>query len=81
MSNSESLSFARDIRPLFTDVDVAHMRPIGIDLSDRASVAEHANAILETVTAGTMPPPGTSQRWTGEMCETFKRWRDEGCQS
>jgi hypothetical protein len=72
-------SFARDIRPLFTDMDVDHMKPAGIDLSNRDDVQRSADAILETVSAGTMPPRSSGEpRWTSAMCETFKQWCDAG---
>jgi hypothetical protein len=75
-----SLSFATDIRPMFTEMDVEHMKPAGIDLSDRNDVQKHADAIYETVSSGSMPPQGSGEaRWTSEMCETFKQWRDDGC--
>ena len=79
---STPLSFERDIRPLFTDLDVAHMkRATNLDLSDRGSVLAHADAIYETVSNGTMPPPSSGEpRWTTEMSAKFKRWRDEGGQ-
>jgi len=74
-----ALSFAKDIRPLFTDTDVEHMG-FAMDLSNRDDVAEHAENILEVVKAGTMPPPGSGGvRWTGEMCDTFERWMKQGC--
>jgi len=82
MNDSERLSFAANVRPFFTSMDVAHMKGFGIDLSDRDSVAKHADAILQTVTSGSMPPSSSGEaRWTDEMCATFKRWRDQGCPS
>lgn len=72
------LSFQRDIRPLFSDLDVDHMKPLGIDLSDASSVQESAAAIYSVVTEGTMPPPSSGERWSSEMCERFKRWMDQG---
>lgn len=77
MADGSSLSFAKDIRPLFTDTDVAHMA-FAMDLSDPKSVAEHADAIYGAVSNASMPPPGTGEPWTPEMCATFKRWMDEG---
>jgi hypothetical protein len=75
-----TLSFAKDVRPMFTDTDVAHMKPAGLDLSDRGDVQKQADAILEAVSSGSMPPASSGEpRWTNEMCETFKRWRDQGC--
>jgi hypothetical protein len=71
-------SFAKDIRPLFTEMDVAHMK-MAMDLSDRDSVFKHADAIYETVVEGSMPPPSSGEaRWTSEMCATFNAWKEAG---
>ncbi len=76
---NDSLDFERDIRPMFTDTDVAHMKPLGIDLSSAADVKQHAAAISSTVSEGTMPPPGSGEsRWSPEMCDRFKRWMEQG---
>jgi hypothetical protein len=74
-----TLSFAADIRPMFTDLDVDHMQPLGIDLSDRAGVEASADAIYAVVSNGSMPPPGSGQRWSPEMCARFKQWQTQGC--
>jgi hypothetical protein len=73
-------SFAHDIRPMFTEMDVEHMQGFGLDLSDYAAVKKGASTIFETVSSGSMPPPGSGEaRWTSEMCDAFKRWQDAGC--
>jgi hypothetical protein len=75
-----ALSFAKDIRPLFTDVDVAHMKPRGIDLSSKDDVTKSAAAIYRAVSEGFMPPPNSGEsRWSTEMCERFRQWQTEGC--
>jgi hypothetical protein len=80
MDTTGPLSFRRDIRPMFTDMDVDHMKN-AMDLSDRDSVFLHADAIYATVSSGTMPPRSSGEpAWTPEMCATFKRWKDEGGQ-
>ena len=80
MNDRAALSFSKDIRPLFTDMDVEHMKPAGMDLSDCASVAAHADAIYRTVTAGSMPPSSSGEaRWSETACDTFKRWQSQGC--
>lgn len=79
MAEAGSLSFAADIRPLFTDIDVAHMQGAGMDLSNRDDVEKHAKNILAVVTDGSMPPPGTGERWTPDMCAKFQRWMEAGC--
>ena len=76
---ADSLSFAKDIRPLFTDTDVDHME-FAMNLSDRDDVAKHADAILSAVKSGTMPPARSGGvRWTDEMCDSFERWVEQGC--
>jgi hypothetical protein len=80
MTNGDPLSFARDIRPMFTDIDVAHMKIAGIDLSDRNDVMTHADAIYQTVSTGAMPPPSSGEApWTADMCDRFKRWQAADC--
>lgn len=80
MSDEEALSFAKDIRPMFTEMDVAHMLPAGIDLSNKDDVTKHADAIYKTVSEGSMPPPGFGESpWSREKCDRFKRWQNQGC--
>ncbi len=76
---NDALDFEKDIRPMFTDMDVAHMKPLGIDLASAAGVREHAAAIYSTVNDGLMPPPGSGEpRWSPEMCDRFKHWMEQG---
>jgi hypothetical protein len=80
MPDQPKLSFAKDIRPMFTDLDVAHMEPLGIDLSSRDDVADHADGIYGTVSSGSMPPESSGEkRWTQDMCARFKEWQTQGC--
>jgi hypothetical protein len=74
-----ALSFARDIRPMFTDEDVEHMKQFGMDLSKREDVAAHADNIYKQVSTGGMPPPGSGTAWTQDMCLTLKAWQEQGC--
>lgn len=75
---TRTLSFAADIRPMFTQMDVDHMGAF-MDLSNRDSVFENADAIYDTVLAGVMPPPSSGEtRWSPEMCATFKSWQEQG---
>ena len=78
MNDSTALSFASDIRPMFSDVDVEHMKRFGMDLSSRDDVAKHAKNILAAVTSGIMPPPAENRTWTKDMCATFERWMNTG---
>jgi hypothetical protein len=75
-----ALSFARDIRPMFTDMDIDHMKKAGLDLSNRDDVVKSADRIYHTVSTGVMPPPPAGEpRWTKEMCDKFKSWQNQGC--
>ena len=78
MQETPSLSFATDIRPMFSDVDIDHMKRAGMDLSSRDDVAKHAAAILAVVTSGAMPPPAENRAWSKEMCAKFERWMKSG---
>jgi hypothetical protein len=78
MPTPTTLSFARDIRPMFTNMDVAHMKK-SMDLSNRDSVFQYADAIYKTVSSGSMPPTSSGERrWTPDMCATFKTWQEQG---
>jgi hypothetical protein len=75
---ADALSFAKDIRPMFTDMDVDHMKGM-MNLADRDSVFQHADAIYDSVSHGRMPPASSGEtRWTSDMCATFKAWKDQG---
>jgi hypothetical protein len=69
-----SVSFSKDVRPLFRAKDQESMRR-AFDLYDYADVAEHADAILEAVRSGKMPCDGA---WPAEHVQTFQRWVDGG---
>ena len=42
------VSFARDIRPLFRDVDISHMEPHGIKLDDYTEAQEDEQLMTRT---------------------------------
>ena len=78
MDTDATLSFARDIRPMFTTMDVDHMSRM-MNLSDRDSVFAHADAIYRAVSDGKMPPASSGEpRWTADMCARFKAWQNQG---
>ncbi len=80
MSTNPTLSFERDIRPMFTDMDIEHMKAAGMDLSSRQDVADHAVAIYAAVREKTMPPDNAGEpQWSDEMCARFKSWQNQGC--
>ena len=70
------LSFARDIRPLFTQEDIEHMLDVdpSLDLGSYDSVKAHASIIYRRVSLGEMPP---GMPWPQEQVDKFKQWIDE----
>jgi hypothetical protein len=73
-----ALSFAKDIRPLFRDGDVACMKPAGVDLGSSAWMCVPGNAqlVYGAVSAGKMPPDAP---WAADRVSLFKEWMDGGC--
>lgn len=69
-------SFAADIRPLFTQDDVDHMKEVdpNLDLSDYQSVKDNADAIYQVLSEGSMPPDGP---WPQPQIQLFKEWMDQ----
>jgi hypothetical protein len=79
------VSFARDIRPLFRDVDISHMKRHGILLDDYTFMSDpdNANKVLETLSPHdgdppAMPPGGPY--WSADQLALFAQWQNEGYQ-
>jgi len=78
-----AVSFAHDIRRLFTDVDVAHMKVAGVLLDDFEYMRDpaHAQKVLETVSTGTMPPESSGEPpWPADRVQLFRDWIAAGYQ-
>ena len=70
------LSFARDIRPLFRDLDIKSMiRARNLDLSNYDQVRAKADGILTILEAGKMPCDGA---WPEKDVGTFRQWIEDG---
>jgi hypothetical protein len=74
VTDSAGLSFDRDIRPLFREVDREAMAG-AFDLWDHGDVSANAAAILEAVEGGGMP---CDEAWPPERVELLRRWVAEG---
>jgi hypothetical protein len=80
----ERTTFKTHILPLFTDIDIDHMKKV-LDLSRYEDVKANAQAILGRLmgtTGAVMPPPadhGGAGPWSPEQVALFERWIDEGC--
>jgi hypothetical protein len=72
-----AVSFAQDIRPLFTAMDVAHMKGFGVLLDDFGYMHDpaHAQRVLDMVSAGSMPPRRSGEPpWSSENVQLFRDW-------
>ena len=69
-TGNNTLSYARDIRPLFRESDKESM-VFAFDLWDYHDVSTHAQDILERLTEGSMPCDG---EWPEEHIAQFRRW-------
>jgi hypothetical protein len=67
-------SFARDIRVLFRDSDVDHMK-FAFNLSEYADVKTNAEGIYDRLADGSMPCDGP---WPADRLAIFKDWMDAG---
>ena len=77
------VSFARDIGPLFRDVDISHMERHGIKLDDYTFMSDPNNAqrVLATLSPRdgkppSMPPGGPY--WTEAQLGLFVQWQKDG---
>ncbi|MFN2591126.1 MAG: hypothetical protein ABR518_10215 [Actinomycetota bacterium] len=75
MTDQQStLSYERDIQPLFRDKDRARME-WAFDLWRYEDVRDNADAILERLEDGDMPCDG---EWADDQIDMFRRWMEEG---
>jgi hypothetical protein len=74
-----ALSFATDIKPLFTAKDQEHMSFM-FDLWDYNDVKSNAAEIYDSVSAGRMPEgdDGKPKPWPKDQVAKFKQWMNEG---
>ena len=72
-----AVSFATDIRPLFTEMDVEHMKGFGVQLDDFDYMRDpaHAQRVLDRVSTGSMPPRRSGEPpWSPENVQLFRDW-------
>ncbi len=77
-----TVSFKTDVLPLFTSVDIEHMRPFGVSLDDYVYMSQPGNAsgVYKTVSSGAMPPGDSGEpAWSQDQVQLFKAWMDGGC--
>jgi hypothetical protein len=79
-----AVSFAQDIRPLFTDMDIAHMKDLGVALDDFDYMRDpaHAQNVLNAVSSGAMPPRRSGEPpWSPDNVQLFRDWIAAGYQA
>lgn len=80
MACPSNVTWTNDIKNMFTQLDIDHMKSKGIDLSSYESVKINAVAIYTRVNSGSMPPPGSGEDpWTSDMVTTFGCWIQQNC--
>lgn len=78
------VSFARDIRPMFRQIDVEHMGKHNILLDDYTYMSDpsrdHGNAqgVEDSLVQQSMPPGGPY--WNAQQLRLYKQWRSDGYQ-
>jgi len=78
---TKTVSFAVDIRPLFTDLDIRHMSWF-CDLSSFEDVRTRADVILGRLDGShgpQMPPANADGPWSAEKIDLFRQWKEGGC--
>ena len=73
-TDNNTLSYARDILPLFRESDRDSM-VFAFDLWDYHDVCANAQDILERLADGSMP---CDDEWPEEQITQFERWIEEG---
>ena len=67
-----AVTWTKNIKGMFTQTDIDHMKTKGIDLSSYQSVKINAVPIYNAVSSGYMPPPGSGETpWHADMVTTF----------
>jgi hypothetical protein len=81
----DTVTFAANIRPLFTQLDIDHMSWF-CDLSKFEDVKANAQEILNRLKGkggSVMPPPptkGGDGPWSADKIDLFRAWIEGGCQ-
>ena len=79
-----AVSFSKDIKPMFREIDINHMKPHGVLLDDYRYMSDatnnyaNARAVQDTLVGQTMPPGGPF--WTEAQLDLFDQWRNGGYQ-
>ncbi|HTP34008.1 MAG TPA: ferritin-like protein [Candidatus Acidoferrales bacterium] len=76
------VSFDKEIKPLFRTIDINHMKPMGVLLSDYGYMSDPSNdhgnaqAVLDVLKDQEMPPGGPF--WGQDKLDLFAKWMSDG---
>jgi hypothetical protein len=76
------VSFEKDIKPLFRQIDIDHMNKHKILLDNYTYMSDASNdhgnpqAVEETLINQSMPPGGPY--WNAQQLDFFKQWKSDG---
>ena len=76
------VSFKKDIRPLFRQIDIDHMNKHNVLLDDYTYMSDpsgdhgNAQAVEDSLVQQSMPPGGPY--WSAQQLNLFKQWRSDG---
>ena len=79
-----AVSFVQDIRPLFTEMDIAHTKGFGVlrDDFDYMRDPAHARKVLDAVSARARPPSSSGEPpWSPDSVQLFRDWIAAGYQA
>ena len=79
-----AISFAQNIRPLFRQIDIDHMKGYSVLLDDYVYMSDptgnyaNAQSVQDSLTSKSMPPGGPY--WSDQQLSLYKQWRSDGYQ-
>jgi hypothetical protein len=78
---SAVVSFQKDILPMYTATDIAHMK-FFCDLSKKDDNQQNAQGILQRLKGqgGAVMPPSPAKPWTKQQIALYQSWIDGGFQ-
>jgi hypothetical protein len=78
------VSFSKDVKPMFREVDIDHMKVHRVHLDDFQYMSDatnnyaNAKAVQASLVRQTMPPGGPF--WTAEQLGLYDKWMTDGYQ-
>jgi hypothetical protein len=82
MTSTAIVSFDRDIKPLFSEIDIDHMSG-HFDLSKFEDVRDNSQSILSHLKSTgihMMPPASAGGPWSADKISLFEKWISDGRQ-